>query len=149
MTANNAKAKIEDGSEIPYITPGTANSPPTVSFKSAKLFLEVIPQITPDGTIRMKLVVKNESPDYENAVQDNPPIKSSIVETDVVVENGGTIVIGGVYINNNVSKTEKVPFFGNLWGIGWLFKVQNKNSSRRELLIFITPKVVNDRLNFN
>jgi type IV pilus assembly protein PilQ len=97
----------------------------------------------------MKLVVKNESPDYENAVQDNPPIKSSIVETDVVVENGGTIVIGGVYINNNVSKTEKVPFFGDLWGIGWLFKVQNKNSSRRELLIFITPKVVNDRLNFN
>lgn len=149
MTANNAKAKIEDGTEVPYVTPGTANSPPTVNFKSAKLFLEVTPQITPDGMIRMRLLVKNETPDWEKQIQDNPPIKSSIVETDVVVENGGTIVIGGVFLNNNVSQLEKVPFFGDLWGVGWLFKVQKRNSERRELLIFITPKVVNDRLNFN
>jgi type IV pilus assembly protein PilQ len=82
-------------------------------------------------------------------VQGNPPIKSSIVETDVLVENGGTVVIGGVYKTDNSTNTEKVPFFGDLWGIGWLFKVQSKDSARRELLIFITPKVVNDRMNLN
>ena len=149
MTANNVKAKMEDGTEVPFVTPGSANSPPTVSFKPAKLSLEVTPQITPDGMIRMKLLVKKEDPDWTRAVQGNPPIKSSIVETDVLVENGGTVVIGGVYKTDNSTNTEKVPFFGDLWGIGWLFKVQSKDSARRELLIFITPKVVNDRMNLN
>jgi len=149
MTANNVKAKMEDGTEVPYVTPGSSNSPPTVSFKPAKLSLEVTPQITPDGMIRMKLLVKKEDPDWTRAVQGNPPIKSSIVETDVVVENGGTVVIGGVYKTDNSTNTEKVPFLGDLWGVGWLFKVQSKDSARRELLIFITPKVVTDRLNLN
>lgn len=151
MTANNVKAKMEDGTEIPYVTIQTTGGATTntVSFKPAKLSLEVTPQITPDGMIRMKLVVKKEDPDWTRAVQGNPPIKSSIVETDVIVENGGTIVIGGVYKTDNSTNTEKVPFFGDLPGIGWLFKVQNKDTARRELLIFITPKVVNDRLNLN
>jgi type IV pilus assembly protein PilQ len=151
MTANNVKAKMEDGTEIPYVTVQTSNGSTTntVSFKPAKLSLEVTPQITPDGMIRMKLVVKKEDPDWTRAVQGNPPIKSSVVETDVIVENGGTIVIGGVYKTDNSTNTEKVPFLGDLWGIGWLFKVQAKDSARRELLIFITPKVVNDRLNLN
>ena len=151
MTANNVKAKMEDGTEIPYVTVQTTGGATTntVSFKPAKLSLEVTPQITPDGMIRMKLVVKKEDPDWTRAVQGNPPIKSSVVETDVIVENGGTIVIGGVYKIDNSTNTEKVPFFGDLPGIGWLFKVQNKDSARRELLIFITPKVVNDRLNLN
>ncbi len=149
LTANNVKAKMEDGTEVPYVTPGTSTSAPTVSFKPAKLSLEVTPQITPDGMIRMKLVVKKEDPDWTRAVQGNPPIKSSIVETDVLVENGGTVVIGGVYKTDNSTNTEKVPFLGDLPGIGWLFKVQSKDSARRELLIFITPKVVNDRMNLN
>jgi type IV pilus assembly protein PilQ len=151
MTANNVKAKMEDGTEIPYVTIQTTGGATTntVSFKPAKLSLEVTPQITPDGMIRMKLLVKKEDPDWTRAIQGNPPIKSSIVETDVIVENGGTIVIGGVYKTDNSTNTEKVPFFGDLWGIGWLFKVQSKDSARRELLIFITPKVVNDRLNLN
>jgi type IV pilus assembly protein PilQ len=151
MTANNVKAKMEDGTEIPYVTIQTTGGATTntVSFKPAKLSLEVTPQITPDGMIRMKLIVKKEDPDWTRAVQGNPPIKSSVVETDVIVENGGTIVIGGVYKTDNSTNTEKVPFFGDLWGIGWLFKVQSKDSARRELLIFITPKVVNDRLNLN
>jgi type IV pilus assembly protein PilQ len=151
MTANNVKAKMEDGTEIPYVVVQTTGGATTntVSFKPAKLSLEVTPQITPDGMIRMKLLVKKEDPDWTRAVQGNPPIKSSIVETDVLVENGGTVVIGGVYKTDNSTNTEKVPFFGDLWGIGWLFKVQSKDSARRELLIFITPKVVNDRMNLN
>lgn len=151
MTANNVKAKMEDGTEIPYVTVQTTggSTTNTVSFKPAKLSLEVTPQITPDGMIRMKLVVKKEDPDWTRAVQGNPPIKSSVVETDVIVENGGTIVIGGVYKIDNSTNTEKVPFFGDIPGFGWLFKVQNKDTARRELLIFITPKVVNDRLNMN
>lgn len=151
MTANNVKAKMEDGTEIPYVVTQTTGGATTntVSFKPAKLSLEVTPQITPDGMIRMKLLVKKEDPDWTRAIQGNPPIKSSIVETDVLVENGGTVVIGGVYKTDNSTSTEKVPFLGDLWGIGWLFKVQSKDSARRELLIFITPKVVTDRLNLN
>src|SRR6185369_1187796 len=99
ITANNVKAKIEDGTEVPYVTPAALGSPATVTFKSAKLSLEVTPQITPEGSVKMLLVVKKEEPDFTNVVNGNPPLKSSIVETTVVVENGGTVVIGGVFIS--------------------------------------------------
>jgi type IV pilus assembly protein PilQ len=97
ITANNVKAKIEDGTEVPYVTTqSTAGSiTQTVSFKPAKLSLEVTPQITPEGTVKMDLIVKKEEPDWTRAIFENPPIKSSVVETNVVVENGGTVVIGG------------------------------------------------------
>lgn len=147
ITANNVKAKIEDGTEVPIVTPGTISSPPTVSFKPAKLSLETTPQITPEGTVRMKLVVKKEEPDWTRAVQGNPPIKSSTVETDVVVENGGTLVIGGVFRTDNSQSTERVPFFGDLPYVGFLFKYQQNTGSRRELLVFITPRVIDEQMN--
>ncbi|HZX31912.1 MAG TPA: type IV pilus secretin PilQ [Rhodocyclaceae bacterium] len=146
ITANNVKAKIEDGTEVPVVTPGTLSSPPTVSFKPAKLSLEATPQITPEGTVRMKLVVKKEEPDWTRAVQNNPPIKSSTVETDVVVENGGTLVIGGVFTTNTSNTAERVPFFGDLPYVGFLFKYQQQANSRRELLVFITPRILNDQM---
>ncbi len=146
ITANNVKAKIEDGTEVPYVTPGTVNSPATVAFKSAKLSLEVTPQITPEGTVRMALVIKKEEPDWTNQRNENPPLKSSIVETNVVVENGGTVVIGGVYITNNANTTEKVPLLGDIPGLGWLFKVRSDIKTRRELLVFITPRIVSDKM---
>ena len=146
ITANNVKAKIEDGTEVPVVTPGTATSPPTVTFKSAKLVLEVTPQITPEGTVRMALVVKKEEPDWDNARLGNPPIKSSIVETNVVVENGGTVVVGGVYITDTLNSVDKVPFLGDLPVLGWLFKYKKEIGKRRELLVFITPKIVSDKL---
>ncbi len=148
ITANNIKAKIEDGTEVPYVTTqssgGTTTA--TVSFKPAKLSLEATPQITPEGTVRMLLVVKKEEADWTKAVLGNPPIKSSIVETDVVVENGGTVVIGGVFINKTEASTEKVPFLGDIPFLGWLFKYKNDNTERRELLVFITPRILSEKL---
>lgn len=153
ITANNVKAKIEDGTEVPYITPASGNSPPTVSFKSAKLSLEVTPQITPEGTVKMNLIVKKDEPDWTKAVSVggflNPPIKSSIVETNVVVENGGTVVIGGVFVTDTQNSVEKVPLLGDIPFFGWLFKYKNDTGTRRELLVFITPRVVSDKIRFD
>lgn len=151
ITANNVKAKIEDGTEIPYVV--TQNSggavTQTVQFKSAKLSLEATPQITPEGTVRMLLVVKKEEPDWNKAILGNPPIKSSIVETNVVVENGGTVVIGGVFITDNTSAVEKVPLLGDIPFFGWMFKYKNEIGKRRELLVFITPRIVSDKLHLD
>lgn len=155
ITANNVKAKIEDGTEIPYVTmqSTSGSSTYTVSFKPAKLSLEVTPQITPEGTVKMNLIVKKEEADWTKAVVinnfPNPPIKSSIVETNVVVENGGTVVIGGVFITDNQDTVEKVPFLGDIPILGWLFKYKNENAKRRELLVFITPRVVSDKMRFD
>ncbi|WP_028994115.1 type IV pilus secretin family protein [Azonexus hydrophilus] len=148
ITANNVRAKIEDGTEIPYVT--TSNSggvvTQTVSFKPAKLSLEATPQITPEGTVKMALLIKKEEADWTRAVLGNPPIKSSIVETNVVVDNGGTVVVGGVFITNNQSKVEKVPLLGDVPFFGWLFKFKNDFGNRRELLIFITPRIISEKL---
>ena len=155
ITANNVKAKIEDGTEIPYITTTSSGGvlTQTVTFKPAKLVLEATPQITPEGMVKMALLVKKEDADWSNAVQSqgglNPPIKSSIVETNVVVENGGTVVIGGVYVTNSTSNIDKVPFFGDIPVLGHLFKVKSDQASRRELLIFITPRVISEQVRVN
>jgi type IV pilus assembly protein PilQ len=155
ITANNVKAKIEDGTEVPYITAQATSGSTTytVSFKPAKLSLEVTPQITPEGTVRMNLIVKKEEPDWTRAVSVNgflnPPIKSSIVETNVVVENGGTVVIGGVFITDTQNTVDKVPLLGDIPFLGWLFKYKNDTGKRRELLVFITPRVISDKMRFD
>ena len=151
ITANNVKAKIEDGTEVPYVTTQTSGGAvtQTVSFKPAKLSLEVTPQITPEGTVRMNLVVKKEEPDWTKAILNNPPIKSSIVETNVVVENGGTVVIGGVFITDTQNTVEKVPLLGDIPVLGALFRYKNDTGNRRELLVFITPRVLSDKLNID
>lgn len=148
ITANNVKAKIEDGTEIPYVTTSSSGgtTTQTVSFKPAKLSLEVTPQITPEGTVKMALVIKKEEPDWTRAILGNPPIKSSIVETNVVVDNGGTVVVGGVFITNQQVSTEKVPLLGDIPFFGWLFKYKNDLGSRRELLVFITPKILSEKM---
>jgi type IV pilus assembly protein PilQ len=152
ITANNVKAKIEDGTEVPYITASSSGgtTTTTVNFKPAKLSLEVVPQITPEGSVRMALIVKKEEPDWTKAVSANgylnPPIKSSIVETNVLVENGGTVVIGGVFITKSENTVEKVPFLGDIPFLGWLFKVKSDKGERRELLVFITPRVISDKM---
>lgn len=148
ITANNVKAKIEDGSEIPYVTTSSSGgvTTQTVSFKPAKLSLEVTPQITPEGTVKMNLLIKKEEADWTRAILGNPPIKSSVVETNVVVENGGTVVVGGVYITNNQVSTEKVPLLGDIPFFGWLFKYKNDIGARRELLVFITPRILSEKM---
>jgi len=151
ITANNVKAKIQDGTEIPYVTTvaGGGVATQNVSFKTAALSLEATPQITPEGSVRMLLVVKKEEPDWTRAVLGNPPIKTATVETNVVVENGGTVVIGGVYITKKENVTEKVPLLGDIPFFGYLFKYQNDTGQRRELLFFITPRVISDKLQIN
>jgi len=155
ITANNVKAKIEDGTEIPYVTAQLSQGAPTytVAFKPAKLVLEVTPQITPEGTVKMNLIVKKEEADYTRAVVingfQNPPIKSSIVETNVVVENGGTVVIGGVFVTDSQNTVDKVPLLGDIPFFGWLFKYKNDTEKRRELLVFITPRVISDKMRFD
>jgi len=148
VTANNVKAKIEDGTEVPYQSVSSSGgvSVTTISFKPAKLSLEVTPQITPEGAVRMLLAIKKEEPDWSKAIQGNPPIKSTTVDTSVLVENGGTVVIGGVFVTNNDSKTEKVPFLGDLPFLGWAFKYKESTSLRRELLVFITPRIISDKM---
>lgn len=148
VTANNTKATIEDGTEIPYqtVSGSGADRTITVSFKPAKLVLEATPQITPEGTVKMELMVKKEEPDWSKAIQDNPPIKSTIVKTNVVVENGGTVVIGGVYITNQQNSVEKVPLLGDIPFFGWMFKYKSEQGDRRELLIFITPRIISEKL---
>ncbi len=155
VTANNVKAKIEDGTEIPYVTLQSSGgtSTATVNFKAAKLSLEVVPQITPEGTVSMNLIVKKEEADWTKAVvlngYANPPIKSSIVETNVVVDNGGTVVIGGVFITDTQRNVEKVPLLGDIPALGWLFKYRKEDSKRRELLVFITPRIISDKMSLN
>ena len=151
ITANNVKAKIQDGTEIPYVTTATGGGVATqnVSFKTAALSLEATPQITPEGTVRMLLVVKKEEPDWTRAVLGNPPIKTATVETNVVVDNGGTVVIGGVYITKKENVTEKVPLLGDIPFLGYLFKYQEDSGTRRELLFFITPRIISDKLQIN
>lgn len=78
-----------------------------------------------------------------------PPIKSSVVDTNVVVDNGGTVVIGGVFITDTQNSVEKVPLLGDIPGLGWLFKYKNDKGTRRELLVFITPRIVSDKMSLN
>ena len=147
VTADNQKASIEQGTEIPYVTPGTGNSPATVQFKKAVLRLDVTPQITPDNRIIMTVEIRKDSVGQFVPVAGGgfvPSIDTKNVITQIAVNNGDTAVIGGIYeetVNNDVSK---LPFFGDLPVVGYLFKKTNKNIEKSELLIFLTPRVVKE-----
>jgi type IV pilus assembly protein PilQ len=147
VTADNQKASIEQGTEIPYVTPGSANSPATVQFKKAVLRLDVTPQITPDNRIIMTVEIRKDSVGQFVPVQGGgfvPAIDTKNVITQIAVNNGDTAVIGGIYeetLNNDVTK---VPFLGDLPYLGYLFKTTNKNVEKTELLIFLTPRIVKE-----
>lgn len=146
VTGNNIKALIEQGDEIPVVTPGTGTNPPTTTYKKAKLSLEATPQITPDGRIKMKLVIAKDRPDFGRTVLGNPTIVTAKVETEVLVENGGTLVIGGVTGEDSTVAEDRIPVLGDLPYVGFLFKHKNTTQERKELLVFITPKIVDDSL---
>ncbi len=147
VTADNQKAHIEQGTEIPYVTPGSANSPATVQFKKAVLSLDVTPQITPDNRIIMTVEIRKDSVGQYVQLGGGfqvPSIDTKNVTTQIAVNNGDTAVIGGIYeetINNDVTK---VPFLGDLPIVGWAFRLQGRTSEKTELLIFLTPRVVKD-----
>ncbi|WP_410276684.1 type IV pilus secretin PilQ [Guyparkeria sp.] len=144
ITTNGHKATISQGVEIPYqsvsSTGGAAIA--NTEFKEALLKTEVTPQITPNDNVIMDILVMKEEPDYTRAINGEPPINTREVQTKVQVQNGQTVVLGGIYEFENVSQIEKVPFFGDLPGIGNLFKNRMSDDSRFELLIFVTPKIV-------
>src|SRR3954470_2936191 len=144
LTADQVEALIEQGTEIPY-QQATSSGATSVSFRKANLSLKVKPQITPDGNIIMTLDVNNDAPGATTAA--GVQINTKHVKTEVLVENGGTVVIGCIYSQNHRTDITKVPFFGDLPIVGWLFKNTSTQSSKNELLVFITPRVVNERLN--
>ena len=143
-TANQHKAKIAAGTEIPYLEASSSGAA-TVSFKSAVLSLEVTPQITPDDKIIMELDVKK---DKVGAVFNGvPSIDTQNINTQVLVGNGETAVLGGIFEQTVRNDVEKVPFFGDLPIMGNLFKKTTKQNDKKELLIFITPRIMDESLN--
>ena len=143
ITADKQKATIEQGTEIPYQT-SSANGGTTISFKSAVLSLAVTPQITPDGRIIMDLEVKKDA--VGQLVLGQPAIDTKKVITQILVDDGETAVIGGIYEQTSRVDTEKVPFFGDIPFVGRLFKHDARVDDKVELLIFITPKIIKETL---
>ncbi|MCC7039449.1 MAG: type IV pilus secretin PilQ [Burkholderiales bacterium] len=147
VTGDNQKAAIEQGTEIPYVTPGSANSPATVQFKKAVLRLDVTPQITADGRIIMVVEVRKDT--IGQYVQlgggfSVPSIDTKNVVTQISVNNGDTAVIGGIYEETIRNDVTQVPWLGNIPILGYLFKQTGNVSEKAELLVFLTPRVVKD-----
>ena len=143
LTADQVEALIEQGTEIPYQT-ATSSGATSLSFRKAVLSLKVKPQITPDGNIIMTLDVTKDQ--VGSGVGTFVQINTKHVKTEVLVENGGTVVIGGIYEQNDRSDATKIPLLGDLPFIGFLFRNDATVSNKTELLVFITPRIVNERL---
>lgn len=144
VTQNNKKATVLSGAKIPYPTQqsGSTSGAITVSFADANLQLDVTPQITNDGTIIMDLKIEKAEPDFSAAVNGTPSIIRKYVETQVLVRDGGTAVLGGVYTTTTNAQTQGIPFLKNIPIIGWLFRSKVNKENNSELLIFITPRIL-------
>ena len=142
VTADQKQATIEDGRKFPFLK-RDADGNTTTEFIDASLKLIVTPQITPDGDVIMELNVKNDSPIIFNG---ETAIQTKSVNTQVLVENGGTVVIGGIYVQEDTKNVEKVPVLGDVPIFGNLFASRQTNQRKSELLVFITPRVISDNL---
>jgi type IV pilus assembly protein PilQ len=142
ITADQTKARIEQGEEIPY-QQATSSGATAVSFKKASLRLEVTPQITPEGNVILDLEVNKDS--RGNLTSAGPAINTKQVKTQVLVENGGTVVIGGIFTQDEQNDINKVPLLGDIPYLGLLFQNRVKSTRKTEMLVFITPKIVTDR----
>jgi type IV pilus assembly protein PilQ len=143
LTADQIEAVIEQGTEIPYQT-ATSSGATALSFRKAVLSLKVKPQITPEGNVIMTLDINKDQPGQQ--VPGGVQINTKHVKTEVLVENGGTVVIGGIYEQTDRTDVTKVPLLGDIPLLGWLFKNTATTSAKTELLVFITPRIVNERL---
>jgi type IV pilus assembly protein PilQ len=141
ITADQNKALIEQGTEFPYQVASSSGAT-SIAFRKASLKLEVTPQITPEGNIILNLDVNKDTRGIQTTA--GYAIDTKHIQTQVLVENGGTVVIGGIFTEDQVNTVDKVPFFGDLPGIGVLFKRTAVSSEKREMLVFITPKVLAD-----
>ena len=143
ITADQTEATIEQGQEIPY-QQSTSSGATSVSFKKATLSLKVKPQITPDDNIIMDLNIHKDSRGTDTTA--GPAIDTKQITTNVLVQNGGTVVIGGIYSQEQNDLTTKVPLFGDLPYVGFLFRNNSKKDDRNELLIFISPRIMKNNL---
>ena len=146
ITSNQQQATIQQGVEIPY-QEASSSGATSVSFKEAVLQLQVTPQITPDDRIIMDLQVNKDS--VGEIFAGVPSIDTRNVSTRVLVDNGETLVLGGVYEQTRKNQSERIPFFGSLPGVGWLFKTNSKTDDKQELLIFVTPKIIKQGIALN
>ncbi|KPV94142.1 Type IV pilus biogenesis and competence protein PilQ precursor [Pseudoalteromonas sp. P1-9] len=146
-TANQKEARIEQGTEIPYVQAASSGAT-TVEFKKAVLSLEVTPQITPDDKIILDLVITQDTrgDTVQTATGPAVAIDTQKIRTQVLVDNGQTIVLGGIYQQQIVSNTKKVPLLGDIPYLGYLFQSNSEFNEKKELLIFVTPKILNDSL---
>lgn len=144
VTSDQREATIEQGTEIPY-QEASSSGATSVSFKKAVLSLKVKPQITPDDNVIMDLKVTKDSRGADTV--SGPAIDTKAITTQVLVENGGTVVIGGIYTEDERTTVTKIPVFGDLPFIGPLFKNTQKRDDKTELLIFVTPRILKDTLN--
>ena len=139
-TQNNIAAEMTQGTQIPIQT--VANNTVTVTFKDAALSLKVTPQITAAGTVIMSISLENSQADFTRAVNGVPPIDTQRANTTVLVTDGQTTVIGGVYLTREQMQNDKTPGLGNVPRLRWLFKRDSTHTEDQELLIFITPRII-------
>jgi type IV pilus assembly protein PilQ len=142
VTADQTKALIEQGTEYPYVT--TGKDGPVTNFRKAALKLEVTPQITPEGNIILDLDINKDS--RGETTNNGIAINTKHIKTNVLVENGGTVVIGGIFLLEENDTESKVPVLGDVPLFGNLFKTKTRITSKRELLVFITPKMITDKI---
>lgn len=142
VTSDKETAKILKGSEIPYQEAASSGAT-TTSFAEAVLSLEVTPQITPDNQVIMEVIVTKDEPDFTNTVNGVPTIRKNEVNAKILVADGETIVIGGVFSSEMTQGTQKVPFLGDLPILGRAFRRDITAESKSELLIFLTPRIIN------
>ena len=142
VTQNNVPALVRQGLKVPFITRGQLSGPDTVNFIDAFLRLSVKPQITRDGTIFLTVDVENTVADFSRVIRDNPTLITQQATTQVLVTDGGTVVIGGVIQTTNSVNIQQVPLLGNIPILGNLFKRRAISTSTQELIFFITPKII-------
>ncbi len=143
VTANQVEALIEQGTELPY-QQATSSGATSIAFRKATLSLRVKPQITPDGNVIMDVDINKDAVGVQTTA--GFAIDTKHVKTSVLVENGGTVVIGGIYTQEDRNQVNKVPFFGDLPAVGPLFRNYYRQDDKTELLVFLTPRIVDDRL---
>jgi type IV pilus assembly protein PilQ len=139
-TLDNKTATVSQGARIPFVSVSQGGT--QVQFQQAALELKVTPHITTDGSISLQINLTNNRPDFGNTVQGNPAILTKEIETTVLVQDGDTTVLGGVYATNETTNAKKVPFLGSIPFIGMLFKNTFREKTQSEMLVFITPHVV-------
>jgi type IV pilus assembly protein PilQ len=133
---------VKQGEQIPIVTSAQLGGPPTTTYVSAFLRLTVTPQITSEGTIFLNVDVENTLPDFSVTIGGNPELVTQQATTQVLVTDGGTVVIGGVIQTQNSLAVSQVPLLGNIPYLGNLFKHRTVTSSNQELIFFITPRII-------